>query len=124
MPTPKADRDRFCLSDADVLELADVAVTIEDHYGRPMDIEWAKDGLDGKLYIVQARPETVASQRQADTLETYVLDGAGEVLAKGRRWVAGSPRGGPGSSRTPRTSDSSVPARCWSPTRPRRTGSR
>ena len=69
-----------------MLELADYAFTIERHYGRPMDIEWAKDGLDGKLYIVQARPETVASQRSATMLETYVLDGkAGEVvLAEGR----------------------------------------
>jgi pyruvate,water dikinase len=84
VPTPKADRDSFCLSDAEVLELADFAVTIEDHYGRPMDIEWAKDGVDGKLYIVQARPETVASQRQVSSLETYVLEGTGEVMAKGR----------------------------------------
>jgi len=60
IPTPKADRARFCLSDEEVLELADNAVAIEAHYGRPMDMEWAKDGLDGKLYIVQARPETVA----------------------------------------------------------------
>ncbi|MDE2615229.1 MAG: phosphoenolpyruvate synthase, partial [Burkholderiales bacterium] len=63
-PTPKADRARFCLSDADVLELAGAAIKIEDHYGRPMDIEWAKDGPDGPLYIVQARPETAASQRK------------------------------------------------------------
>ncbi len=94
IPTPKSDRDRFCLSDADVLELADFAVTIENHYGRPMDIEWAKDGLDGKLYIVQARPETVASQRQADVLETYVLDGAGEVVTKGRSVGGGIAAGG------------------------------
>ncbi|MGZ7023759.1 MAG: PEP/pyruvate-binding domain-containing protein, partial [Ilumatobacteraceae bacterium] len=60
IPTPKADRARFCLTDEDVLELAGYACTIEAHYGRPMDMEWAKDGLDGKLYIVQARPETVA----------------------------------------------------------------
>jgi pyruvate,water dikinase len=84
VPTPKADRDRFCLSDAEVLELADFAMTIEGHYGRPMDIEWAKDGLDGKLYIVQARPETVASQHQSSSLETYVLDHTGEIVIKGR----------------------------------------
>jgi len=84
VPTPKADREQFCLSDGDVLELADAAVTIEDHYGHPMDIEWAKDGIDGKVYIVQARPETVASQRQVSSLETYVLEQPGEVLAKGR----------------------------------------
>jgi pyruvate,water dikinase len=84
IPTPKADRARFCLTDEDVLELAGYACTIEAHYGRPMDMEWAKDGLDGKLYIVQARPETVASQHSATALETYVLDGRGEILVEGR----------------------------------------
>jgi pyruvate, water dikinase len=84
IPTPKADRARFCLNDADVLELAGYACAIERHYGRPMDIEWAKDGLDGQLYIVQARPETVASQRSLTTVETYVLEGKGEVLTEGR----------------------------------------
>ncbi len=84
IPTPKADRARFCLTDQDVLELTGYACTIEAHYGRPMDMEWAKDGLDGKLYIVQARPETVASQRSATALETYVLEGRGEILAEGR----------------------------------------
>src|SRR5208282_6473623 len=63
---------------------ADCAIKIERHYGRPMDMEWAKDGVDGKLYIVQARPETVASQRRATALETYSLDGQGEVLIEGR----------------------------------------
>ncbi len=84
IPTPKADRARFCLTDEDVLELAGYACTIEAHYGRPMDLEWAKDGLDGKLYIVQARPETVASQRSVTALERYALDGRGEVIAEGR----------------------------------------
>ncbi|OBI85082.1 phosphoenolpyruvate synthase [Mycobacterium sp. 1245805.9] len=88
IPTPKADRGRFCIADDDVLELAGYACTIERHYGRPMDIEWAKDGLDGQLYIVQARPETAASQRSSTTVETYVLEGRGpqgrEVLAEGR----------------------------------------
>ena len=84
IPTPKADRARFCLTDEDVLELADYACTIEQHYGRPMDMEWAKDGIDGKLYIVQARPETVASQRSGTTLESYVLDGRAEVVTEGR----------------------------------------
>ena len=84
IPTPKSDRARFCLTDADVLELAGYACTIEAHYGRPMDMEWAKDGLDGKLYIVQARPETVASQHSATALESYVLEGRGEILAEGR----------------------------------------
>jgi pyruvate,water dikinase len=73
-----------------VLTLADDALKIEDHYSRragqlvPMDIEWALDGLDGELYIVQARPETVASQRQASVLEEYVIEGHGKALASGR----------------------------------------
>jgi pyruvate,water dikinase len=84
IPTPKHDREHYCVGDADVLELADYALKIETHYGRPMDMEWAKDGLDGLLYIVQARPETVASQRKATTLESHVLDDHGEVLITGR----------------------------------------
>ncbi|MDP3082823.1 MAG: phosphoenolpyruvate synthase [Rubrivivax sp.] len=89
-PTPKADRARYCLSDADVLELADAAIKIEDHYSRlagslrPMDIEWAKDGPDGDIYIVQARPETAISQRSATLIEEFVLDGSGPVKATGR----------------------------------------
>ena len=88
--TTKAERERFCLTDAEVLELADCAIRIEDHYSQlaghptPMDIEWAKDGEDGKLYIVQARPETVASQRVADAFETYALKTGGPVLVTGR----------------------------------------
>jgi len=84
VPAPKTDRARYCIEDEDVLELADYAIKIERHYGRPMDMEWAKDGIDGKLYIVQARPETVASQRRVTALETYSLDGEGEVLIEGR----------------------------------------
>ncbi|WP_418318377.1 phosphoenolpyruvate synthase [Piscinibacter sakaiensis] len=89
-PTPKADRARFCLSDADVLELADAAIKIEDHYSRqagsrrPMDIEWAKDGPDGALYIVQARPETAVSQQSVTQIEEFVLDGKGEMKVRGR----------------------------------------
>ena len=89
-PTLKAERERFCLSDQDVLTLAGDAIAIEDHYsskaGRPtpMDIEWAKDGQDGTLYIVQARPETVASRRSAQTLNTYAIKGSGTVLVTGR----------------------------------------
>ncbi len=89
-PTPRNARQRFCLTDAEVLELADYAIRIEDHYTKlaghpsPMDIEWAKDGEDGKLYIVQARPETVASQRRTDSFETYALNGTGPVLVSGR----------------------------------------
>lgn len=84
VPTPKADRARFCLSDSDVAELAAAALTIERHYGRPMDIEWAKDGVDQHIYIVQARPETAASQRTPAAIETYVLDGSAEVVVEGR----------------------------------------
>jgi pyruvate, water dikinase len=85
IPTPKADRERYCITDDDVLELADYAIKIERHYGRPMDMEWAKDGLDGKLYVVQARPETVASRREMTKLESYVLgDERTAVLAEGR----------------------------------------
>lgn len=84
VPTPKADRARFCVSDDEVLELAGYALAIENHYGRPMDMEWAKDGLDGKLYVVQARPETVASRQGAPVHEDYVLDARGAVYATGR----------------------------------------
>ncbi len=84
VPTPRADRERYCLSDDEVLELAGYAMAIERHYGRPMDIEWAKDGSDGKIYLVQARPETVASQRAGSTLERYLIDEPGEVLIEGR----------------------------------------
>jgi pyruvate, water dikinase len=84
IPAPKADREHFCLTDEDVLELADYAIKIERHYRRPMDMEWAKDGIDGRLYIVQARPETVASQRAATTVESYALKGSGDLLVEGR----------------------------------------
>jgi pyruvate,water dikinase len=87
---PHAERRKFCISDAEVLNLADFAVRIEAHYSKhagtamPMDIEWAKDGSDGKLYIIQARPETVASQRSPDVYETYALKGPGPVIVTGR----------------------------------------
>ena len=82
--TATEQRNRFSLSDEDVAELARYAVTIEQHYGRPMDIEWGKDGADGKIYILQARPETVKSQA-ADKLEQrFALKGTGTVLAEGR----------------------------------------
>jgi pyruvate,water dikinase len=84
IPTPKADRERFCMTDGEVLELAASAIAIETHYGHPMDMEWAKDGTDDLLYIVQARPETVASRRNASTIETATLDGRGPVLVEGR----------------------------------------
>src|SRR4051812_10682168 len=79
------DRDRFSLTDAEVEELARYAVSIEKHYGRPMDIEWGRDGGDGKLYILQARPETVKSQeKRRDTLTRYRIGKRGEVLSTGR----------------------------------------
>ncbi|MCW0312844.1 Phosphoenolpyruvate synthase [Pantoea ananatis] len=78
----EAERDRFCLSDAEVEALAHQAVLIEQHYKRPMDIEWAKDGHTGKLFIVQARPETVRSNGQV--MERYSLQGQGKVVIEGR----------------------------------------
>ena len=80
-----AERERFSLTDAQVEELARYAVAIEKHYGRPMDIEWGRDGEDGKIYILQARPETVKSQeKRKDTLTRYRIGKRGEVLASGR----------------------------------------
>jgi len=79
----QADRSRFCLEDSDVEELARQALIIEDHYQRPMDIEWGKDGKDGKLYILQARPETVQS-RSGRTLQRFHLKGHSRVLVTGR----------------------------------------
>ena len=81
---PLSARNRFSLSDADVLELARYAVAIEQHYGKPMDIEWGRDGNDGKLYILQARPETVQSQAVVQGAGKYRLNQRGEVLAEGR----------------------------------------
>ena len=88
--TPKEARARFCITDEEVLTLADYAVTVERHYSdkagepRPMDMEWAKDGVDGQLYMVQARPETVASQKKTSVIEEYELRETGRVLATGR----------------------------------------
>jgi pyruvate,water dikinase len=80
----QADRARFCLTDAEVSELAKQAMIIEKHYKCPMDIEWAKDGDDGKLYIVQARPETVKSRSAGNVMERYLLKETGTVLVEGR----------------------------------------
>jgi len=81
----ETDRQRFSLSDAEVEQLARQACIIERHYGRPMDIEWGKDGSDGKLYILQARPETVKSRNQGQTLQRYQLKSSqSEVLVTGR----------------------------------------
>ena len=81
---PAEQRNRYSLSDADVEQLAHYAVVIEQHYGRAMDIEWGKDGTDGQLYILQARPETVKSQQAGKAELRYQLKGAGNVLAEGR----------------------------------------
>jgi pyruvate,water dikinase len=82
--TPSELRNRYCLTDAEAQELARFALTIEAHYQRPMDIEWGKDGVDGQLYILQARPETVKSRGQAHTEQRYTLKGKGAVLITGR----------------------------------------
>ena len=90
VPVSEAEGARFCITDAEVLKLAEDAIGIEDHYSKeaghpmPMDIEWAKDADDGQLYIIQARPETVASQRAPTGFETYALAATGTVLIKGR----------------------------------------
>ena len=82
---PIEQRNRYSLTDEEVVELAKYAVIIEKHYGRPMDIEWGKDGRDGKLYILQARPETVKSQQKAtDSQQRFKLKGTGTVLTSGR----------------------------------------
>ena len=88
--TPKEDQTRFCISDQDVILLAQYAIKIEEHYSKqagyekPMDMEWAKDGLDGQLYIVQARPETVESRKKEMYLEMYSLNERSQVLVEGR----------------------------------------
>ena len=82
--TPVELRSRFSLSDEDVQELSKQALIIEQHYGRPMDIEWGKDGATGKLYILQARPETVKSRARATQIERFTLQQRGPVLAEGR----------------------------------------
>jgi pyruvate,water dikinase len=82
-PVDDRDRAKFCLSDADVEQLGRIAVTIEKHYDRPMDIEWAKDGITGDLYVVQARPETVQSHTN-NVIERYELNESGAVLSEGR----------------------------------------
>ena len=90
IPTTEKEEKRFCISDNDVMVLADYAIKVENHYSKkvghikPMDMEWAKDGLDGHLYMVQARPETVQSQKKGDILEIYHLREKGEVLVTGR----------------------------------------
>ena len=80
---PEAERCQFSITDDEVTALAQQALIIEEHYGRPMDIEWAKDGDDGRLYIVQARPETVKSQ-ESGAIDRYQLKEQGEIVCEGR----------------------------------------
>ncbi|WP_064087539.1 phosphoenolpyruvate synthase [Eikenella corrodens] len=81
----EAERKRFSISNEEITELAKYALIIEEHYGRPMDIEWGRDGLDGKLYILQARPETVKSQEERNsTLRRYRIENKSAVLCEGR----------------------------------------
>ncbi len=82
-PVSKEDQDRFVINEDEILKLAKWACIIEDHYDKPMDIEWAKDGNTGELFIVQARPETVHSQKDMATMETFVLEEKGNVLVEG-----------------------------------------
>jgi pyruvate,water dikinase len=90
VPTPDTDRERFCLTDDEVLTLAGYGIAVERHYSEkaghpmPMDIEWAKDGVDGRLYLVQARPETVASQKETATLREYRVHPDTDPLIAGR----------------------------------------
>ncbi|WP_193599328.1 phosphoenolpyruvate synthase [Microbacterium sp. YJN-G] len=84
VPVPEWARREFSITDTEVKELARLALTIEEHYGRPMDIEWAKDGIDGHLYILQARPETVVSRATGNVLTRFTLQGPGEILTEGR----------------------------------------
>jgi len=93
--TPVDIRNTFSISDEDVQELSKQALVIEKHYGRPMDIEWAKDGVSGKLFIVQARPETVKSRAKATQIERYALQEKGEVIAEGRAVGAKIGKGAP-----------------------------
>ncbi|WP_425580689.1 phosphoenolpyruvate synthase [Terrabacter lapilli] len=84
VPVPEADRPKLSITDDDVTELAHHALRIEEHYGRPMDIEWGKDGVDGRLYILQARPETVQSRQAAGVMRRYRMDERGPVVVEGR----------------------------------------
>jgi len=84
VPVDPAQRGRLSLTDGEVTELAAHAVRIEEHYGRPMDIEWGKDGIDGLLYILQARPETVQSRASSSTLQRFKINNRGPVLIEGR----------------------------------------
>ena len=116
--TPAELRNRYSLTDADVIELARYAVTIEKHYGRPMDIEWGKDGAGRQLYILQARPETVKSQAAGKVEQRYQLKGNRQARARRRPCHRPEDRhrpGARGARSSPRWTACS-PATCWSPT--------
>ncbi len=84
VPVTPSDRERFSLSNEDVLQVARWAIIIEEHYGRPMDIEWGKDGITQDLYILQARPETIHARQNHNVFETYILKDRGKVLSQGK----------------------------------------
>ncbi len=115
--SPKPIGNRFSITDAEAHELARYAVIIEKHYGRPMDIEWGRDGVDGKLYILQARPETVKSRESGSDLRRYRLKAKSAVLASGR---AIGQKIGQGVVRARQVAGGDGPrqgrATCWSPT--------
>jgi pyruvate,water dikinase len=129
-PVAEADRSRFSLSDDEVLTLARWAAQIEDHYSKrrgadvPMDIEWAKDGVTGDLYVVQARPETVHSRRAHPKLHLYTMKGHATSIAQGLAIGDGVVQGASACSTIPVRRTSSAPARSWSPRSRTRTGSR
>ncbi|MGA8045038.1 MAG: phosphoenolpyruvate synthase [Dermatophilaceae bacterium] len=84
VPVDPQERRRFSLTDDEVLELARTAVRIEEHYGRPMDIEWGRDGIDGRIYVLQARPETVKSRASGSTLQRFRIQERGPIVVEGR----------------------------------------
>ena len=125
VPTSKAERSTFVLDDREILTLARWACAIERHYGCPMDMEWAKDGESGEMFIVQARPETVQSRREASAFKSYRVKSKGRTLVTGpehRRSGHDRPRLPDRKSRA--TSTASSTARSWSRARPTRTGCR
>ena len=104
IPTDRKEQTKFCLSDEEVLTLAGQAIAIEEHYSakagvaRPMDVEWAKDGVDGRLYIVQARPETVASRRDRNFIEEYRIRNTARSGSRAAPWARKSRWARPASS--------------------------
>jgi pyruvate, water dikinase len=112
---PVEDRRQLSLTDAEVEELARHAMTIEAHYGGPMDVEWGKDGIDGRLYILQARPETVKSRQPAGSLQRFRLTGRVRCWWRGGRLGRGSGPVRCGCWTASIRCTSSVTARCWWP---------